>query len=61
MRTLEAKPFDQNVENWKRENRLFTSTMLAAGASGQNRIGMQALRSHRTVLFVFAAQTLVSC
>ena len=23
MKTLEAKPFDQNAENWKRENRLF--------------------------------------
>ena len=34
MKTLEAKPFDQNAENWKRENRLFTSTVLAAGASG---------------------------
>ena len=22
MKTLEAKPFDQNAENWKRENRL---------------------------------------
>ena len=49
---LEAKPFDQNAENWKRENRLFTSTVLEAGASGQNRIGTHALRSHRTVWFV---------
>ena len=40
MKTLEAKPFDQNVENWKRENRMFTSTVLEAGASGQNRIGI---------------------
>ena len=39
MKTLEAKPFDQSTENWKRENRLFTSTVLEAGASGQNRIG----------------------
>ena len=31
MKTLEAKPFDQNAENWKRENGLFTSTMLEAG------------------------------
>ena len=30
-------------------------------ALGQNRIGTHTLRSHRTVLFVFAAQTLVSC
>ena len=28
MKTLEAKLFDQNAENWKRENRLFTSTVL---------------------------------
>ena len=34
MKTLEAKPFDQNAENWKRENRLFTPTVLEAGASG---------------------------
>ena len=34
MKTLEAKPCDQNAENWKRENRLFTSTVLEAGASG---------------------------
>ena len=34
MKTLEVKPFDQNVENRKRENRLFTSTVLEAGASG---------------------------
>ena len=60
MKTLEAKPFDQNAENWKRENRLFTSTVLEAGASGQNQIGTHPLRSHRTVWFVFAAQTLVS-
>ena len=43
MKTLEAKPFDQNAENWKRENRLFTSTVLEAGASGKNRIGTHAL------------------
>ena len=61
MKMLEAKPFDQNAENWKRENRLFTSTVLEAGASGRNRIGTHALRSHRTVWFVFAAQTHVSC
>ena len=34
MKTLEAKPFDQNAENWKRENRLFIPTILEAGASG---------------------------
>ena len=27
MKTLEAKPSDQNAENWKRENRPFTSTV----------------------------------
>ena len=53
MKTLEAKPFDQKVENWKRENRLFTSTVLEAGASGQNRIGTHALRSHRRSLIRF--------
>ena len=53
MKTLEAKPFDQNVENWKRENRMFTSTVLEAGASGQNRIGTHALRSHRRSLIRF--------
>ena len=42
MKTVEAKPFDQNAENWKRENRLFTSNVLEAGASGQNQIGNQA-------------------
>ena len=58
MKTLEAKPFDQNAENRKRENQLFTSTVLEAGASGQNQIGTHTLRSHRTVWFVFAAQAL---
>ena len=52
MKTLEAKPFDQNVEN-KRENQLFTSTVLEAGAKGQNRIGTHALRSHRRSLIRF--------
>ena len=33
MKTLEAKPFDQNAENWKQENRLFTSTVLEAGVT----------------------------
>ena len=32
---LEAKPFDENVESLKRENRLFTSTVLVAGARGK--------------------------
>ena len=35
MKTLEAKPLDQNAENWKRENRLLLSTVLEAGASGE--------------------------
>ena len=35
MKTLEAKPFDQNAENWKRENRLFTSTVLEATPRGK--------------------------
>ena len=61
MKTLKAKPFDQNAEKWKRECRLFTSTVLAPRTSGQDRIATHALRSHRTVWFVFAAQTLVSC
>ena len=34
MKTLEAKPCDQNAENWKRENRLLIWTVLEAGASG---------------------------
>ena len=33
MKTLEAKPFDQNAENWKQENWLFTSTVLEAGVT----------------------------
>ena len=55
MKTLEAKPFelDQNAENWKRENWLFISTVLEAGASGQNRIGTHALRSHPNSLICF--------
>ena len=36
MKTLEAKPFDQNAENWKRENLLFTSTVLKAGTSAKS-------------------------
>ena len=32
MNMLEAKAFDENAENWKRENRLFTSTVLSDGA-----------------------------
>ena len=53
MKTLEAKPFDQYAENRKRENRLFISTVLEAGTSGQNRIGTHALRSHPNSLILF--------
>ena len=61
MKMLEAKPFDKKAENWKRENQLLISTVLAAGTSRQNRIGAHTLRSHWTGWFVFAAQTIVSC
>ena len=44
MKTLEAKPFNQNAENGKRENRLFTSTVVAAGAS----VGAKSNRYTRT-------------
>ena len=53
MKTLEAKPFDPNAENWKRENRLFISTVLEAGASGQNRIGTPYVRTHSEVIEQF--------
>ena len=36
MKTLVAKPFYQNAENWKRENRQFTSTVLVAGTSAKS-------------------------
>ena len=55
------KKHNQNTENWKWENRLFTSTALEAGASGQNRISTHTHWSHWIVWFVLAAQTLVSC
>ena len=53
MKTLEAKPFDQNAENWKRENRLFTSTVLEAGASGakSNRYARTQKSSNRLIRF----------
>ena len=59
MKTLQAKPFDQNAENWKRENRLFISTVLEAGAqraSGQNRVG---LRTHSEVIEQFDSFSLL--
>ena len=61
MNMLEAKPFDENVERLKRENRLFTSTVLVAGAPRQNRTGPHALRKRPAVWIVFVAQTLGSC
>ena len=53
MKTLEAKPFDQNAENWKRENRLFTSTVLEAGASGakSNRYAHTQMSSNSLIRF----------
>ena len=53
MKTLEAKPFDQYAENWKRGKSTVHIDVLEAGASWQNQIGTHALRSHRTVWFVF--------
>ena len=50
MKRLEAKPFNQNAENWKRENQLLTPTVLAAGAYQQNRIGTYALSRNRNSL-----------
>ena len=49
MNMLEAKPLDEKAKSWKRENRLFTSTVLVDDAPRQNPIGTHALRSHRTV------------
>ena len=48
MKTLEAKLFDQNAKNWKRENRLFTLTvrMLEAGGSGK----IEPVRMHSEVI-----------
>ena len=46
---FEAKSFDQNAESWKRENRLFTSTVLEAGASGQ----IESIRTHSEVIEQF--------
>ena len=52
MNTLEATLLDEKAKSWKRENRLFTSTMLVDDAPRQNPISTHALRSHRTVWFV---------
>ena len=62
MKTLEAKPFDQNAENWKQENRLLISTVLEAGASGKKKTNRYArTQKSSNSLIRFAAQTLVSC
>ena len=55
MKTLEAKPFDQNAKNWKRENRLFTSTVLEAGASGK----IESVRTHSEVIEQFDSFSLL--
>ena len=55
MKTLEDKPLEQNTENWKRENWLFTSTVLGAGASGQNRM----VRTHSEVIEQFDSFSLL--
>ena len=55
MKTPEAKPFDQNAENWKRENRLFTSTELEAGASGK----IKSVRTHSKVIEQFDSFSLL--
>ena len=56
MKTLEAKPLDQNAENWKRENRLFTSTVLEAGASGAK---SKSVRTHSDVIEQFDSFSLL--
>ena len=56
MKALEAKPFDQNAESWKRENWLFTSTMLAAGAPGKK---IESVRTHSEVLKPFDSFSLL--
>ena len=48
MKTLEAKPFDQNAENWKRENRLFISTVLEAAPAPWGKI--ESVRTHSEVI-----------
>ena len=55
MKTLEAKPFDQNIENWKRENRLFISTVLVAGDPGQ----IESVRTHTEVIEHFDSFSLL--
>ena len=52
MKTLEAKPFDQNVENWKREHRLFTSTVVEAGK-------IESERTHSEVIEQFDSFSLL--
>ena len=56
MKTLEAKPFDQNAEKWKREKRLFSSTVLEAGASRQK---IESVRTHSEVIEEFDSFSLL--
>ena len=53
MKTLEAKPFDQNAENWKARKSTVYIDRARGRRLGKNRIGTHALRSHRTVWFFF--------
>ena len=55
MKTLEAKPFDQNVENRKQENRLFTSTVLAALPRGK----IELVHAHSEVIKQFDSISLL--
>ena len=50
MKTLKAKPFDQNAENWNRENWPFTTTVLAAPAA---RGKIELVRTHSEVIEQF--------
>ena len=45
MKTLEAKPFDQNEENWKRENRLFHRPCSQPAPRGK----IESVRTHSEV------------
>ena len=53
MKTLEAKPFDQNAENWKRENRLFSSTVPAPRGK------IESVRTHSEVIEQFDSFSLL--
>ena len=56
MKTLEAKPFDQNAENWKRENRMFISTVLEARRLGAK---IESVRTHWEVIEPFDSFSLL--